>query len=120
MKWAAIGLGTSILALGVGAYALLARDGGQGTRDVGTRTVAPTAESLPSKGRAVSSVTKPVLDSQAGDSNDDQAGDSQAGDDKDDQAGDSRAGDGNDDQAGDGKAGDGNDDQAGDGRAGGA
>jgi hypothetical protein len=107
VKWLAIGLGALILALVAGAYALTARGGGHGTRDVVTTTVASTAKPLaPKQSRPVSSATRPSLDN-----NDDQAGDNQAGDKNDDQAGDN--------QAGDNQTGDNNDDRAGDDRAGG-
>jgi len=107
VKWPAIGLGALILALTAGAYALTARGGGQGTRDVVTTTVASTAKPLaPKQSRRVSSATRPALDN-----NDDQAGDNQAGDNNDDQAGDN--------QAGDNQAGDNKDNPAGDNRAGG-
>ena len=97
MKWVAIVMGASVLALAVGAYALTARGGGQRLRDI-----VPT--------------TKPASNNQAGDISDDQAGDSEAADKSDDQAGDNEAGDNSDDQAGDNEAGDNSDDQAGDGR----
>jgi len=107
VKWPAIGLGALIFALTAGAYALTARGGRQGTRDVVTTTVASTAKPLaPKQSRPVSSATRPALDN-----NDDQAGDNQAGDNNDDKAGDN--------QAGDNQAGDNKDNPAGDNRAGG-
>lgn len=133
MKWAAIGLGASLLALAVGALALTTRGGGQSTR-IATTTVSsaplgvqiPVAPAQPTrpvssaKKRAQSraNLSKPCQ-SNAGDESDPtgddrsnarscrsrSSGDNQAGDNRRDQAGDNQASD-NESGAGDNQAGD--------------
>jgi hypothetical protein len=135
MKWVAIGLGASLLALAVGALALTTRGGGQSTR-IATTTVAsnpidalipvPTtplsAPVSPAKKRARSGSSLPkTCQSNGGDESDetgddrpearscrsDSSGDNQAGDNQRDQVGDDQAGDSESgDNAGDNQAGD--------------
>jgi hypothetical protein len=135
MKWVAIGLGASLLALAVGALALTTRGGGQSTR-IATTTVesAPVGVQIPvltpQPSRAVSPATKrarsgasrsKTCQSNGGDESDpsgddrsnarncrsSSSGDNQAGDNQRDQAGDNQAGDNESgDGAGDNQAGD--------------
>jgi hypothetical protein len=134
MKWVAIGLGASLLALAVGALALTTRGGGQSTRSV-TPTAAsaplgvtiPAAASQPSL--PVPSTTKqarsgatPSKTCQSGGESDPNGDDRSnarncsSSSSRDDQAGDNASGDNaGDDQAGDNASGDNTgDNQAGD------
>lgn len=135
MKWAAIGLGASLLALAAGALALTTRGGGQSTR-IATTTVGPAplgiqipvvpaqptqpVSSATKQSRSGTRVSKPCR-SHAGDESDptgddrskarncgsNRSGDNQAGDNRRDQAGDDQAGDNESgDSAGDNQAGD--------------
>jgi hypothetical protein len=135
MKWAAIGLGASLLALAVGALALTTRGGGQSTRIAATTLesapvgvqipVAPAqptqpASSATKRARSGANVSK-RCQSGAGDESDPtgddrsnarscrsgSSGDNQAGDNQRDQAGDDQAGDNESGgNAGDNQAGD--------------
>jgi hypothetical protein len=135
MKWAAIGLGASLLALAVGVLALTTRGGEQSTRSATTTaapspidalipvaTAQPSRPASPATKRARSGASpSKTCRSNTGDESD------PTGDDRsnarncpsnrsgDDQAGDNRRDQGGDDQAGDTESGDnGRDNQAGD------
>jgi hypothetical protein len=135
MKWVAIGLGASLLALAVGALALTTRGGGQSTRIATTTVTSNPIDALipvpttplsapvsPAKkpGRSGASLPK-TCQSNGGDESDptgddhpaarscrsNGSGDNQAGDNQRDQVGDDQAGDNESgDNAGDNQAGD--------------
>jgi hypothetical protein len=135
MKWVAIGLGASLLALAVGALALTTRGGGQSTR-IATTTLesAPVGVQIPGltpqpsqpvppatkRTRSGANLPKPCQSNGADESDptgDDRSktrncssnssGDNQAGDNQRDQAADEQAGDNESgDNAGDNQAGD--------------
>jgi hypothetical protein len=135
MKWAAIGLGASLLALAVGALALATRGGEQATRIVTTTEASaplgvqiPFAPAQPSRpaspstkrARSRANLSRPCQGNRNDESDptgDDRSnarhcssngtGDNQAGDNRRDQAGDDQAGDTEaGDNAGDNQAGD--------------